>query len=45
MKNSDYIRITAQIAILKEIAQEYGGQTIESIIRQLEERQSYQNNR
>lgn len=38
MTNSDYIRITAQIAILRDIAQEYSGKTIENIITQLEAR-------
>ena len=38
MTNSDYIRITAQIAILRDIAKEYSGKTIENIITQLEAR-------
>ena len=38
MTNSDYIRITAQIAILRDIAKEYSGKTIENIISQLESR-------
>jgi hypothetical protein len=28
MTNSEYIRLTAQIAVLKEVAIDYGGQTI-----------------
>lgn len=38
MKNSDYIRLVAQIAVLKEIAIEYSGKTINNIIQQLEAR-------
>ena len=33
---ADYIRLTAQIAVLKEIALDYSGKTIDSIIQQLE---------
>ena len=33
---ADRIKITAQIAILKEIALEYNGKTIDNIIQQLE---------
>lgn len=36
MKEADYIRLTAQIAVLKEIAIDYSGKTIDSIIQQLE---------
>lgn len=36
MKQADYIRLTAQIAILKEIAADYSGKTIDNIIQQLE---------
>lgn len=36
MKQADYIRLTAQIAVLKEIAVDYSGKTIDNIIRQLE---------
>lgn len=36
MKQADYIRLTAQIAVLKEIAVDYSGKTIENIIQQLE---------
>lgn len=38
MKYSDYIRLVAQIAVLKEIAIEYSGKTINNIIQQLEAR-------
>ena len=33
---ADYIRLTAQIAVLKEIAIDYSGKTIDNIIQQLE---------
>lgn len=36
MKQADYIRLTAQIAVLKEIAVDYSGKTIDNIIQQLE---------
>ena len=36
MKQADYIRLTAQIAVLKEIALDYSGKTIDNIIQQLE---------
>lgn len=35
MKHADYIRLTAQIAVLKEIAADYSGKTIDNIIQQL----------
>lgn len=35
MKQADYIRLTAQIAVLKEIAADYSGKTIDNIIQQL----------
>lgn len=38
MKYSDYIRLVAQIAVLKEIAIEYSGKTINNIIQELEAR-------
>ena len=38
MTVSEYIRLIAQIAILKEVAAEYPGKTIENIIAQLEAR-------
>lgn len=36
MKQADYIRLTAQIAVLKEIVADYSGKTIDNIIQQLE---------
>ena len=33
---ADRIKITAQVAVLKEIALEYNGKTIDNIIQQLE---------
>ena len=36
MKQADYIRLTAQIAVLKEIAVDCSGKTIDNIIQQLE---------
>lgn len=36
MKQADYIRLTAHIAVLKEIAVDYSGKTIDNIIQQLE---------
>ena len=36
MKQADYISLTAQIAVLKEIAVDYSGKTIDNIIQQLE---------
>ena len=38
MNNSDYIRLCMQRAILKEVAKEYAGHTIENIITQLDAR-------
>ncbi len=40
MTAADRIKITAQIAILKEIALDYKGKTIDNIIQQLEARLS-----
>ena len=36
IKAADRIKITAQIAVLKEIAIDYNGKTIDNIIQQLE---------
>lgn len=36
--NSDYIRMKAQIAVLKEVMINYQGRTIDNIIQQLEAR-------
>ena len=38
MTVAECIRLVAQIAILKEVAEEYPGKTIENIIAQLEAR-------
>ena len=38
MTVAEYIRLVAKIAVLKEIAEEYPGKTIENIIIQLEAR-------
>ena len=38
MTVADRIKITAQIAILKEMALEYNGKTIDNVIQQLEMR-------
>ena len=38
MTQGDYIRLTAQIAVLREIARDYPGKTIENIIMQMEMR-------
>lgn len=38
MTNGDYIRLTAQIAVLKEVALDYPGKTIDNIIQQMESR-------
>lgn len=38
MTEADRIKITAQIAVLKDIALEYNGKTIDNIIQQLEMR-------
>ena len=35
---SEYIRLVAKIAVLKEVAKEYPGKTIENIIAQMEAR-------
>ena len=40
MTVAEYIRLVAQIAILKEVAAEYPGKTIENIIAQLEARRT-----
>ena len=38
MTVGEYIRIVAKIAVLKEVAAEYPGKTIENIIAQLEDK-------
>ena len=40
MTVAEYIRLVAQIAILKEIAEEYPGKTIENVIAQMEARRN-----
>ena len=40
MTVAEYIRLVAQIAILKEIAEEYPGKTIENVIAQMEVRRN-----
>ena len=40
---SEYIRLVAKIAVLKEVAEEYPGKTIENVIAQLEARRKEQN--
>ena len=38
MTIAEYIRLVAKIAVLKEVAEEYHGKTIENIIMQMEAR-------
>lgn len=38
MTQAEYIRLKAQIAVLKEIALDYSGKTIDNIIQQMESR-------
>ena len=38
MTQSEYARLVAQIAVLKEVSKEYPGKTIENIIVQMEAR-------
>ena len=38
MTVGEYIRLKAQVAVLKEVAEEYPGKTIENIIVQMEAR-------
>ena len=38
MTASEYIRLVAKIAVLKEVADEYPGKTIDNIIAQMEAR-------
>ena len=38
MTMAEYIRLVAKIAVLKEVAEEYPGKTIENIIVQMEAR-------
>ena len=38
LTQSEYTRLIAQIAVLKEVAEEYSGKTIDNIIAQMEAR-------
>ena len=38
MTELEYMRITAQLAVLRDVAKEYGGRNIDNIIMQLEMR-------
>ena len=38
MTMAEYIRLVAKIAVLKEVAEEYTGKTIDNIIAQMEAR-------
>ena len=38
MTQGEFIRLQAQIAVLKEVAVEYSGKTIDNIIQQMEAR-------
>lgn len=38
MTNGGYILLKAQLAVLREVATEYGGKTIENIIQQMNAR-------
>ena len=38
MTQGEFIRLEAQIAVLKEVAKDYPGKTIENIIQQMEAR-------
>ncbi len=33
-----YVRMRAQLAVLREVARQYGGRTIENVIQQIESR-------
>ena len=44
MTVAEYIRIVAKIAVLKEVAEEYPGKTIDNIILQMEARLKEVNN-
>ena len=45
MTTPEYARLEAQIAVLREVAEEYPGKTIENIIVQLEARRKEIGNR
>lgn len=40
MTNAEYIRLVAQIAVIREVAMEYPTKTIENIIMQMEARRN-----
>lgn len=42
---SEYARLVTQIAVLREVAEEYSGKTIENIIAQMEARRKEIDNR
>lgn len=42
MTNAEYIRLKAQAAVLREVALEYAGHTIENIINQIDSRIKHQ---
>ena len=44
MTQGEYIRLVAQIAVLKKVAEEYSGKTIDNIITQMEARKKEVNN-
>ena len=44
MTVAEYIRLVAKIAVLKEVAEEYPGKTIDNIILQMEARLKEVNN-
>ena len=44
MTAGDYIRLEAQVAVLREIAMDYPGKTIENVIVQIEARLKEVNN-
>ena len=44
MTQAEYIRLVAQIAVLKEITEEYPGKTIDNIVVQMEARKKEADN-
>ena len=41
MTNKDYIRITAQLAVLRDVLEEYGNRTLENAVQTLEARKKW----
>lgn len=41
MTNAEYIRLQAQLAVLKEVAVEYGNRSIDNVISNIEARIKY----